>query len=169
MRIRFACPQCSNAVQLDMTSSQSLRCDACHLKWLVPSDAIDGNHVQRCAVCSGKELFLRKDFPQRLGLFIVMVGLSLSCVTWYFHEVFWTFAVLFASALVDVALYATVGNVLTCYRCHAEYRNAADTDYAAFDLEVHERFRQQEARLKEHTNEPESGDNRGRPARFARR
>ena len=46
----------------------------------------------RCLVCPSADLFLRKDFPQRLGVGIVVVGLLASCVTWGMREMVATFA-----------------------------------------------------------------------------
>ena len=97
-----------------------------------------------------KNCILRKDFPQRLGVTIVFIGLGISCIPWYNHNWYGTFAVLFATALIDAVLYAVKGNLLQCYRCHAQYRHVAGIDdHAPFDLEIHERHRQQLARLKE--------------------
>jgi hypothetical protein len=83
-----------------------------------------------------------------LGLLIVVGGFALSCVTWYFYWMYLTFAILFATALVDMVLFLVVGDSLTCYRCHAEYRHLPSmTEHGPFSLETHERYRQQAARL----------------------
>ena len=119
MNIRFACPQCGCTLQKELLPGGNVHCEPCGLGWVVSDAALQGNAVRCCVVCSSRELFLRKDFPQLLGLSIVIGGLSLSCVTWYFHRLWETFAVLFASALADVVLYALVGNVLTCERSPA--------------------------------------------------
>jgi len=167
MNIRFACPQCSSTLQQDLAIGGRLQCETCELGWDVPQQALQGTSVQRCLVCPSGELFLRKDFPQRLGLAIVFAGLFSSCIAWHYYLLWQTFAILFVSALADVLLYAFVGNVLTCYRCHAEYRGVSELEHTAFDLEVHERHRQQVARLRDHPHEPESGDDRSRPAGIA--
>jgi hypothetical protein len=102
----------------------------------------------RCLACPSTDLFVRKDFPQRLGVAIVVAGFAVSCVTWYLYQKELTFAVLFAVALVDWALYALVGDSLVCYRCGAQYRQVPGVKgRAGFDLAVHERYRQQAARL----------------------
>ena len=55
---------------------------------------------------------------------------------------------LFATALVDVVLYLIVPDALMCYRCGAQYRMAEGMSrHGAFNLETHERHRQQVARL----------------------
>ncbi len=52
--------------------------------------------------------------------------------------------------MIDVVLYLTMGNVLECYRCHAQYRGLPEfDDYEQFDLEAYEKHRQQSLRLKE--------------------
>lgn len=62
--------------------------------------------------------------------------------------VYTTFGVLFATALIDLLLYFVTGNVLTCYRCKSEYREIPDLEsYDPFNLETHERHRQQQARI----------------------
>ncbi len=108
----------------------------------------DGQELARCLVCGSRDLFVRKDFPHRLGLAIVVGGFALSCVTWQFYWMYTTFAVLFATALVDMVLFFIVGDSLTCYRCQAEYRQLPSiTEHGPFSLETHERYRQQAARL----------------------
>ena len=79
---------------------------------------------------------------------IVVLGFALSCVTWFNYWIAATFVVLFVTALADFVLYLVVGDSVICYRCHAEYRQLAEPQgHGAFDLETHERYRQQAARL----------------------
>lgn len=102
----------------------------------------------RCLACPSSDLYIRKAFPQRLGVAIVVVGFAISCVFWYFHRPIATFGVLFATAIIDALLFLLMGNVLSCYRCGAVYRRVEDLqNHAPFDLQVHERHRQQQARL----------------------
>lgn len=114
----------------------------------MPQDAVDGDRVQRCLVCPSTDLFVRKDFPQRLGVLIVAVGIIGSSIAWYHAHLLWTFGILFATALIDVLLYTLVGDALMCYRCQAQYRGVAEMDsHGLFDLETHEKHRQLNARL----------------------
>jgi hypothetical protein len=84
-----------------------------------------------------------------LGVSIVVVGFIASSIAWGFHMIYTTYAILFATALIDVTLYFLVGNVLQCYRCRAEFRQLADLSrHEPFHLETHERYRQQAARLR---------------------
>jgi hypothetical protein len=79
---------------------------------------------------------------------IVVVGIVASSIAWGYTFVIATFAILFATALVDVVLYLIVPDALMCYRCGAQYRMAEGMSrHGAFNLETHERHRQQVARL----------------------
>jgi hypothetical protein len=171
MRITYACPACDATVTRgDVESAATLDCPHCRAVVTVPADAIGWTGpngeptepgagvpvLRRCLVCPSTELFLRKDFPQRLGVGIVVAGFAASCVTWAWQLLVPTFAILFATALVDVLLYFFMPECLTCYRCAARYRGASGP-HGGFDLETHERHRQQRIRLAEataHRNAP---------------
>jgi len=151
MKITFACPQCDavNRTAVD-EKTETLACYQCDSTIKVPAKAVTSDEIHRCIVCPSLELYVRKDFPQWLGVTIVTVGIGLSCVAWYNHWVIWTFVILLGSALIDVILFMLVGNQLKCYRCGAEYRDVAGLDtHEAFNLETHEKHRQQVARLAE--------------------
>jgi hypothetical protein len=160
MNVTYNCPHCEHDVRTNLApGAAALVCPRCRAGLEVPDGAIVDGEVRHCLACPSTDLFVRKDFPQRLGVTIVAVGFLLSCITWYFYWLYATFAVLFATALVDVVLYAVVGEVLTCYRCGAAYRHAESPEkHGPFNLETHERYRQQAARL------AESGVQAARPA-----
>ncbi len=153
MRITYACPACDTTVALDgIESRPQLECTACRATIDVPADGIAAGtppKLRRCLVCPSTELFARKDFPQRLGLWIVVAGLGASCVAWAWRELVLTFAILFGTALVDVVLYLFMPECLSCYRCGARYRGEGITgSFGGFDLETHEKHRQQLARMR---------------------
>jgi hypothetical protein len=82
---------------------------------------------------------------------IVVVGIVASSLAWLQHMTILTFVILFATALVDLVLYLVVGDALLCYRCGATFRNVERMEeHAGFNLEMHERYRQQAARLRQH-------------------
>jgi DNA-directed RNA polymerase subunit RPC12/RpoP len=149
MNVTFSCSRCGQGVRLAVEpSDREISCPACQQAIVVPPDAFDGPALCRCLVCPSTDLFVRKDFPQRLGVSIVVTGIVLSSVAWGFALPILTFAILFATALVDVVLYLIVPDALMCYRCGAQYRLAKDLSrHGAFNLETHERHRQQVARM----------------------
>ncbi|MBI1902242.1 MAG: hypothetical protein HYS13_14165 [Planctomycetia bacterium] len=156
MHVTFRCPKCEQIARDEVSAeSKALVCRACGLNLTIPADAFEqdaksGRKLTRCLACPSTDLFARKDFPQRLGVTIVILGFAASCVTWYYHWLYPTFAVLFATALIDLLLYFFCGNALMCYACGAIYRDeAVQNDDRPFDLTVHERYRQQAIRLKE--------------------
>jgi len=149
MNMDFSCPRCQRSVRTDVAPTDAaIECPNCRQAIAVPGDAYDGGHLRRCLVCPSTDLFVRKDFPQRVGVAIVAIGIVGSCITWAYSLLLATFAVLFATALVDVVLYWIVPDALTCYRCGAIYRTADGTGrHGPFNLETHERHRQQAARM----------------------
>ena len=148
MQVTYACPSCEQSVAVELgDAATSLVCPVCASAIAIPPEAIQAGEPCRCLVCGSADLFVRKDFPQRLGVAIVVFGCIASSVAWYFYRVYLTFAVLFAIAGIDVLLYFMVGDSLSCYRCHAQYRGGSSTKHGPFDLTVHERYRQQAARL----------------------
>ncbi len=149
MNVTFSCPACHVGARVDVEPGvASLECPHCHQTILVPPGSFEGDALCRCLVCPSTDLFVRKDFPQRLGVGIVAVGIVASSVAWGYSLLIATFAILFATALIDVVLYLIVPDALMCYRCGAQYRMAAGTArHGAFNLETHERHRQLTARM----------------------
>ena len=162
MRITYACPACAATATCDRVEDlTTLVCPQCGVTLELPAGAVvrspatgsasPGVRLRRCLVCPSGELFVRKDFPQRLGVAIVVAGFAASCVTWGWGLLLPTFAILFATALVDVVLYFLMPECLTCYRCAARYRgDGVSEDFAGFDLQTHEKHRQLAARKREH-------------------
>ncbi len=154
MNITYACPHCERTNHVAWSGQPLLACEHCHQERRPPADAFVDGQLKRCLVCPSADLFVRKDFPQRLGVTIVVTGLAASCIPWYYARPVWTFAVLFATAGCDLLLYLWMRNALTCYRCGAQYRGLDERDqHDGFDLATHERYRQQAARLAELQNQ----------------
>ena len=159
MNIVCACPSCSAGIyQSHVEKSVSLTCPACERSITIPDNAIEfaakdaQPQLTRCLICPSTELFVRKNFPQRLGVGIVVVGLAMSCVTWGYRDLFSTFAILFSTALLDVILFFVVPDCLTCYRCGARYTGTDGmSGFGNFNLETHEKYRQQVAREQQST------------------
>ena len=125
MNVTFRCPQCdeTSRVELSCAMRECWRARIAHAKWPLAAGWRGDGKVRHCLICPSSELFVRKDFSQPLGVAIVVVGMIVSSIFWAYRMPLWTYAVLFATALIDVVLYLTVGNVLQCYRCQAQYRD----------------------------------------------
>jgi DNA-directed RNA polymerase subunit RPC12/RpoP len=151
MNVTYRCPTCHSSTRAEFSAdSAELKCAHCGQKIAISDDAVQGNRIERCLVCPSTDLFARKDFPQKLGVALVIVGFGASCITWAHYQVFWTFAILFLTAFVDLVMYVVMGESLTCYRCGAQYRGSQEIErHGGFDLETHERYRQLAARTEE--------------------
>lgn len=151
MNVTYHCPSCERTVRVVVSDRlEHVTCPQCGQQVRVPPGAIEGRHILRCLVCPSTELYARKDFPQRLGVALVIAGFVGSSIAWAYYQVLWSFAILFGTALLDLVLYIVMGESLTCYRCHAQYRGFDDIErHGGFDLETHERYRQLAARLKD--------------------
>lgn len=151
MNVNFVCSKChGHARQSVDESSAKVDCDHCGQVVDIPEGAVAGDKISRCIVCPSTDLYVRKDFPQHLGVLLVVIGLLGSTIAWGYGQIFWTFGILFATALLDLLLYMFVGEALMCYRCNAIYRGAANQDtHGPFQLETHEKYRQLQARADE--------------------
>lgn len=149
MNITFACPECETTSRLPLEAN-SIDCGACDWSHPIPAVITPDVQIDQCFVCGCKELFLRKNFSQRLGVTIVVLAAVGSSIAWGFRMQYLTYAILFSAALLDLALYFSVGNLLQCYCCNAEYRGLPALESGEpFSLETHERYRQQAIRTAE--------------------
>ncbi len=149
LNVTFDCTECGGKTRFQPSpETTQIACSQCgrSIALAVAPDA--EGRVERCLLCGCNELYVRKDFPQRLGLTIIVLGFAVSCIPWYFGMWYTTYAVLFGTAVADAALYLLTGNLLQCYRCRAEYRKVAEIEgQQPFSLETHERYRQMAQRL----------------------
>jgi DNA-directed RNA polymerase subunit RPC12/RpoP len=158
MNVTYACPACHAGVCQEFDqSSTALACPHCSQSIAIAPGSVEGNRVRCCLTCPSRELFVRKDFPQRVGVMLVAIGVIGSSIAWYYASLAWTFGILFATALADLALFAVVGEALMCYRCGALYRGVAEMEaHGEFNLETHEKYRQLAARMKPSAGAPSS-------------
>ena len=149
MNVTYHCATCDQGARVDFDDcSPELICPNCKGRVAIARGAVQDNRVTRCLACPSHDLYVRKDFPQRVGVGLVALGIVGSSIAWYHMNVLWTFGILFATALADLLLYLLVGDAVMCYRCHAQYRGVEETDaYGSFDLETHEKYRQLAARM----------------------
>jgi hypothetical protein len=149
MNVTYRCPHCDHVASAELTEpATEFACTSCQAKFQPPPTAVQDGKVQQCVICPCHDLYVRKDFSQAVGIGIVVIGFIISSVFWFYRMPLWTYGTLFATALIDVVLYVTVGNVLQCYQCQSQYRGQKGLEaLEGFDLETHERHRQQQIRL----------------------
>jgi hypothetical protein len=90
--------------------------------------------VDLCPRCAGDRLYVQRDFNQKAGLAIVVVGAALAPFTPYYSS-------LFVAAAVDAVLYAMLPEITICYRCGTHFRGFdRNPKHEAFDLHIAEQY-----------------------------
>ena len=151
MQLVYRCGICGSSIRetVDGTTATSI-CRHCGASRNIRTSSIVNGMPTECVVCGCHDLWRQKDFPPQLGLTIVGLGALASTIAWAYYWPKAALAILMAFALLDLVLYAVMKDVLVCYRCAARYRHLDPAaDHARFDLEVAERYRQEQLRLKE--------------------
>ncbi|HSV16586.1 MAG TPA: hypothetical protein VLI90_20145 [Tepidisphaeraceae bacterium] len=107
------------------------------------TNATSPKPLTACPHCGCQDLFVRKDFPQRLGLaIVVLAGVSFLVLAARPTTFRWGVWVLIAAVAVDAVLYFFVPRVTTCYRCRADFRDVPiNPSHGAFELAVAEKYR----------------------------
>lgn len=100
--------------------------------------------LETCPSCGCPDLFIRKDFPQKIGLSIVVIAALVFLILASNPHTFYLGAwVLVGAAVVDALLYCFVPKITICYRCRAEFRDAPiNSRHGGFELSVGEKYRQ---------------------------
>lgn len=132
--IAFACPACGHEAVAGLDGrGRCTGCDAEPSLDPTPSVRVD-RVVDVCPACQGRQFYVQRDFNQRAGLAIVVVGAVLAPFTPYYSS-------LVVAALVDAALYAMLPEIAVCYRCKAHFRGfRRNPGHQAFDLHLAEQY-----------------------------
>ena len=146
MQIRYDCPTdgCVAIVECEPfeNGGPTMECPRCHVDH--PINVTDSmrreKRVDVCAVCGGQEFFVRKDFPQRLGLAIVVV-FGLAAIYFFRTSVLIAWSILAGAVLLDLVIYLFLGKVTTCYNCRTQYRACnLNPAHEGFDLPTSEKY-----------------------------
>jgi hypothetical protein len=98
--------------------------------------------LEMCPKCGCRDLFIRKDFPQKLGLILVVIAAVAFLILAAWRHTFWLGAIVLAGAAgVDAILYAMVSKITVCYRCRAEFHGPINPKHEGFELAVGEKYR----------------------------
>jgi hypothetical protein len=153
MELTFSCPSCGTIGQVSSVETQTqASCRACGTVRQLRTDTIEDGTLHACPWCATTDLYVQKDFPQGLGLAIVVVGFAISTVFWYYEMPISAYLVLLGSIGLDLVMYRLVKDVTICYRCLSQARgdgSNADGRFKAFDLAIGERYRQERLRAQE--------------------
>jgi len=100
--------------------------------------------LAQCPHCGCRDLFVRKDFPQKLGLALVaLAALAFLILAARPHTLMLGVYVLLGVTVVDAALYFVVPKITTCYRCRSDFRRVpVNPAHGGFNLAVGEKYRQ---------------------------
>ena len=132
--IAFACASCGREALAGLDGQG--RCSGCGAARALPlsSSLRDERVVDRCPACEGEQLYVQRDFNQKAGLAIVVLGGAAAPFTPYY-------ASLFAAAALDAILYALLPEITVCYRCHAHFRGfKRNPRHVGFDLHLAEQY-----------------------------
>ncbi len=153
MELTFECPSCEAVGRIAAVESEYVAtCSQCAATRELNRAGMADGSLSSCAWCSTDDLYIQKDFPQGLGLGIIIAGFVISTVFWWLYQPIPAFAVLLLTALLDLALYYLVPDVTICYRCLAQHRGPGSNPagrFAPFDLAIGERYRQERIRIEE--------------------
>jgi uncharacterized protein (DUF983 family) len=140
----FHCPTCDRPARVSVRTAIDWRCPTCdHRGRFKAADPA----LPCCVVCGNAELYKQKDFPHWLGMTILVVACIASVLTYLWYEKWLTWAILIGSALIDGALYLSVGDAVVCYRCGAYYKGFKPSPaHRPFELTLGERYRQERIR-----------------------
>lgn len=153
MELTFCCPSCGavGRVAPAETAPEAV-CSHCGTARALREGSVQDGELVACPWCSTADLYVQKDFPQGLGLFIVFVGFAISTVFWYYEMPIAAYLVLLVSIFFDLVMYHRVKDVTICYRCLSQLRGDAANPggrFKTFDLAIGERYRQERMRVQQ--------------------
>jgi predicted amidophosphoribosyltransferase len=143
MELKLSCPQCKNKQKRVLSwPLGTVVCEGCKKPLLEHSTEalLNQKRIDQCPVCGAAHLYRRKDFNQRLGILLVVVGVVLAYFTYGLS--------LLVVTLIDFFLVRRVREVGVCYQCQAEFRKSDLVDsLKPFDLELFDYYRNLRERL----------------------
>ena len=153
MELTYSCKNCGAVGYVSpLEGALEATCRQCGTARAIDPQCCASAELQFCPMCSTNDLYIQKDFPKALGLFIVLLGFAISTVFWYYEMPIWTYLVLIISIALDFLLYYKVPDVTICYRCLSQFRGKgsnAPGRFKPFDLGLGERYRQERMRAEQ--------------------
>ena len=132
--IAFVCPACGSEAVAGVDGVGSCRSCGASPRLEIPDTLKATRIVESCPACGNGLLYVQRDFNQKFGLGVVILGAALAPFTPFY-------ASLFVAAAIDAGLYALLPDVTVCYRCQAHMRGfARNPAHHAFDLHLAEQY-----------------------------
>ena len=86
MELTFACPICGLVGRVAaLETADRAVCRGCGTVQPLHAEAIAQSRLEACPCCLTTDLYVQKDFPQWLGLLIVIAQFAISTVFWYYE------------------------------------------------------------------------------------
>lgn len=137
MNILARCPQCDAGLPVSAAEAPgAIKCGGCgrNIPLSISEFLRTGQGVDRCPVCSGTDFYGRKDFDPKMGLTVVVIGIAISAIFYWFKRDLIAYSILAAATLIDLIIYGRLKDLTVCYRCHTEFRGPEARRAPAFDL-----------------------------------
>jgi hypothetical protein len=134
--IAFRCASCQGEAVAGLDGGGACRSCRAQTRLEVPASWSEPGRpmVERCPACGSALLYVQRDFNQRAGLAVVVVGALLAPFTPFY-------ASLVVAVLIDAALYLLLPEITVCYRCHAHFRRfRRNPAHGPFDLHLAEQY-----------------------------
>jgi hypothetical protein len=130
--IAFRCPSCRGEATCGLDGQGRCACGAQPV--LAVSASVENEAmVDVCPACGGLQLYVQRDFNQKAGLAVVVIGALFAPWTHYVSLVI--------AAIIDAVLYAMLAEITVCYRCHAHFRGfRRNPKHEGFDLHTAEQY-----------------------------
>ena len=109
--ISWDCVECKRYVQVPAADQQELLCP--HCRKTAGQTKLLSEVFQSCPLCHCRQFYREKNFPQRLGCLIMLIGIILVPFTYGLS--------LPIFALIDWLIFRRIPNMAVCYRCGAEF------------------------------------------------
>ncbi len=79
MNITFACPECEHTSRIAVERDTIAACPGCTWRQANQREVSGDEPLSECPVCGCKELFIPKNFSQRIGVAVVGAGSHVEC------------------------------------------------------------------------------------------
>jgi len=146
VNVRFSCLECDRPGYWDSQAGSHWQCPGCDHRLALTLVPVD-HPLHECMACGTADLYRKKDFPHLMGMLLLIGACLAFLITNYLYRHWLAWGILLGSAAIDCLLYLAVGDVVVCYRCHAQHRGfAPNPNHQPYDLNIGERYRQERLR-----------------------